>query len=607
MAQISSTWLVRIGLAVILLCPLYFSAFTIFPFVVLKATLVHLGIGLIALAAVWTSYQSSKPLPLNSLTLALLGFLITSLIAGYQGANFEQSFFSTFERSQGLYGLVFCIGLSLSLATINGPKDLWRSTFRSIVVAGFIVSVPALAYFVGLYEVPYLYRDFGRLAFTAGNAAVFGSYLAILTSLAFALCLVDYQKVSRRMSILQFGMLTLLLFSLLATGARGGLLAFLFSAVVILYASSIPRKWKLIATAMGFVILTVGSFAMRDIIENRLTQSTLGNQSISYRLDAWQIGWQALIEKPWLGWGQENFISIFGQFSTPNQIANETFDTAHNHMVAIGVASGFVGLVSYLSVIGIALFLLWRGLHSSNQSTSDNSLLSLSVFLSYQIASLFLFENIISQPLFYISLAYCLYLAKPIRHLPSKFRPALAATAILAMIISSVYEVKVYQSATRIRTVEAVPEWSRKLVAANAESGGIRQEELLYLFAMETWGDWRNLNKQEQAAVKQTLETLIGDSNIVSLNWRTTFNIANAYLLMVNDYPDLLNELELLVQRTLQLAPERPQSHRLLANYFLVTNQQNEARQVLESYLKKNPQRPRMLEILERLNADAAD
>ncbi|MFT5927926.1 MAG: O-antigen ligase, partial [Candidatus Azotimanducaceae bacterium] len=318
MAQTSSTWLVRIGLAVILLCPLYFSAFTIFPFVVLKATLVHLGIGLIALAAVWTSYQSSQPLPINSLTLALLGFLITSLIAGYQGANFEQSFFSTFERSQGLYGLVFCIGLSLSLATINGPKDLWRSTFRSIVVAGFIVSVPALAYFVGLYEVPYLYRDFGRLAFTAGNAAVFGSYLAILTSLAFALCLVDYQKVSRRMSILQFGMLTLLLFSLLATGARGGLLAVLFSAVVILYASSIPRKWKLTATAMGFVILIVGSFAMRDIVENRLIQSTLGNQSISYRLDAWQIGWQALIEKPWFGWGQENFISIFGQFSTPN-------------------------------------------------------------------------------------------------------------------------------------------------------------------------------------------------------------------------------------------------------------------------------------------------
>lgn len=607
MAQISSTWLTRLGLALILLCPLYFSSVTIFPFVVVKATLVHFGIGLVALAATWNSFQSTRPLPLNLLSLALLGFLITSLIAGYQGTNFEQSLFSTFERSQGLYGLIFCIVLSLSLATMNEHEDHWRFTFRAIVVAGFIVSVPAIAYFVGLYEVPYLYRDFGRLAFTTGNAAVFGNYLAILTSLAFALCLIDYQIVSRRMSIFQVGMLTLLLFSLLATGARGGLLAFLLSAVVILYASSIPKRWKLIATAMGFLILVVGSFAMRDILGNRLAESTLGNQSIAYRLDAWQIGWQALIEKPWLGWGQENFINIFGQFSTPNQIANETFDTAHNHIIAIGVASGFVGLASYLCLITVALFILWRGLRSPNQTTSGNSLLSLSIFLSYQIASLFLFENIISQPLFFISLAYCLYLATPIRHLPSKLRPALAATTVFAVLISSVYEVKVYQSATRIRTVEAVSEWSSKLVAAKAETGGIRQEELLYLFAMETWADWRSLNKQEKAEVKLVLETLIGDSDIIALNWRTTFNIANAYLLMVDDYPDLLGQLQLLVQRTHQLAPERPQSHRLLANYFLVTNQEDQARQVLEDYLKKNPERPRMLEILERLNADAAD
>ena len=607
MAQISSTRLSGIGLAVILLCPLYFSSVTIFPFVVVKATLVHFGIGLIAIAAVWTHYQSTKPLPLNSLTLALLGFMITSLIGGYQGANFEMSFFSTFERSQGLYGLVFCIILSLSLATINRHEDLWRLTFRAIVVAGFVVSIPALVYFAGLYEASYLDRDFGRLSFTMGNAAVFGNYLAIVASLAFALCLVDNQTVSRRISILQVGMLTVLLVSLLATGARGGLLTFLFSAVAILYISSIPKKWKLITTSISILILVIGSVAMRDMLENRLVESTLGNQSISYRLDAWQIGWQAMLEKPWFGWGQENFISIFGQFSTPNQISNETFDTAHNHIIAIGVASGFVGLVSYFCVIAIAFFILLRGLHSTNQTMSDNSLLSLSIFLSYQMASLFLFENIISQPLFFISLAYCLYLAKPIRLLPSKLRPALAVMTVLAMLASSVYEVKVYQSATRIRTVEAVPDWSSKMIAANAETGGIRQEELLYLFAMEAWGDWRNLNQQEKAAVKLTLETLIGDSNIVALNWRTTFNIANAYLLMVNDYPDLVIQLELLVQRTLQLAPERPQSHRLLANYFLVTNQESQARRVLESYLKKNPERPRMLEMLERLNADAAD
>tara|TARA_R110002072_G_scaffold59158_1_gene150691 strand:- start:30015 stop:31805 length:1791 start_codon:yes stop_codon:yes gene_type:complete len=594
------------GLAIILLIPLYFSSATIFPFVVLKAALVHFGIALVVFGAIFHQLKSAGPLRISALGVSLLIFLLISLISSYLGLSFEQSFFSTFERSQGLYSLFFSAALGLSLATTHTNEDIWRNSYRAIVITGSIIALLALGYFVGLFDVQYLYRDFGRLAFTAGNAAVFGNYLAILTTLAFALCLADYRTVSMRVSLLQLGMLGLLLFALLATGARGGLLAFLVSAVVILFGSALPKKWKLIATAAGSLILLVGIVALWDIVGTRLAESTLNNQSIAYRLDAWQIGWQATMERPWLGWGQENFIHVFGQFSSATQIANETFDAAHNHLIALGVASGAVGLLSYVTIVTIALAVLWRGLQSTSPLRSGNALLGLSIILSYQIAAVFLFDNIISQPFFFIALGYCLHLSTPITVLPSKLKPAIAGIAVLLFVATAVHEIRLYQSSIRLRTVEAVPDWTSKLIAANEESGGLRQEELIYLFAMKTSAEWRSLSPGHKQEVKQTLEKLIGDSNILRLNWRTIFNVSNAYLMMVNDYPEVVKNLELLVARTSQLAPERPQSHRLLAHYFIVTNQPERAKQVLEDYLNKNPKRPRMLEILDRLTPNDA-
>jgi O-antigen ligase len=393
----------------------------------------------------------------------------------------------------------------------------------------------------------------------------------------------------------------LLLLCLLATGTRGGILALGLTAPIILLASPISTRLKIIATISAFLVVSVGLFIMRDLILNRLVETTLGSQSIAYRIDAWQIGWQAIWERPWLGWGSDNFLVIFGQFGSAIQIPKETFDTAHNHLIAIAVGSGLIGLSLYFAVLGLTLVKLIDVVRGSDEIAKGNALLAAAAIISYQIASIFIFETIIAQPIYYLAIAYALMRSRTRVDFKAKWNTLILGIAAVLALAVIVNETAFWKSAERLRTVESSSDWTAKIAAARQETGGVRQEELLYLFSMETWQDWLMLSTQEKQSVRAVLDQLLIDSNIETLNWRTTFHLANAYLRMVSEYPDLQKSLKLLVDRTYQLAPLRPQSTRLLANYFIISGQTDRARQVLERYLEKNPDRPIMRTMLNEL------
>lgn len=593
--------LVALCLATLMFVPLYFSSSTIFPFIILKATVSHLAILALGVMAAVSLWQSKKAPSLNVLGLALIAYLIVQLAASVQGVNPERSFFSTFERSQGIVSLVGWLLLAFSVSSLFESERSWRQLFQGLVVAACIIAVVALLFVVGAYDAPFLLRDFGRLAFTVGNSAIFGNYLGVLASLAFGLLLLDFRRVSTKFSSLQACQLGLLLFCLLATGSRSGILAFVSCAGLLVLLAPLPRKEK------ALVVLGVSSLALFaavffwDIVSARISATSFSSDSIGYRIEAWKIGWAAFQAKPILGFGPENFIQVFGQYSQINQISNETFDTAHNHLVALLVGSGVLGLLSYMVVVGLALFSLWRHYWHGGEAEQRNVLLVLTVIVSYQVTSLFLFDALVTAPLFFLALAYCLRVCLVRWHSPKHTNVAMFAVSILLLLVGIGYERKVFDAAQQIRTVEAKTPFDEKFKAATALSGGLRHEELLYFFALETWSNWQSLSQTEKVQAKQVMETLIGDSDIVALSWRTCLHISRAYLLFVQDGANNLSELQMLVNRTMQLAPNRPQSHRLMANYFLLTDQPDRARQVLTQYLAKNPDRPAMHDMLEKI------
>lgn len=578
-----------------------YSAEVIFPFVVPKAAAIHLGTVLITVAAALQLRQQEKNLHLSYLSMALILYLGIHLVAGFVGINPEQSFWSTFERSQGGLGLMLGVLFAFSAATLLTSEAGWRTLYRSVVLAGGIISVAALAYFIGFFDVPYFYRDFGRLAFTLGNAAIFGHYLSVLCALSLALCLADYKIVTRNFLFLEVTIFFCLLLCLVASGTRGGILALAVTTPIILFASPTTTKVKVIIAGISAVVMSLSLLLMWDVVQTRMIETTMNSQAIAYRIDAWEIGWRGILEKPWLGWGSENFISVFGQFSSAIQISNETFDTAHNHFVAIAVGTGLIGLGAYVLVLALIIYQLWIGIRSRDAERNGNAMIAGSIVISYQVASVFIFESIVTQPIFFIAVAYCLSLSESKFSIPSNRTLAMLCSLVLVVALVSVYEIKVWHSGKQLRAVESANNWQTKVNAARLQTGKLRQQELVYLFSVETSQHWVELNAHEKQQVRETLDQLVIDSQIETLNWRTTFHLANAYLRMVSDYPELIDSLQLLVDRTFQLAPERPQSHRLLANYFIVTGQNERATQVLASYLKKNPDRPIMQNMLERL------
>ena len=595
-------WLCLAGFTLVLLSPLFYSGAVIFPFVVPKAAAIHIGIALIAVIATLQFYKTKRSPGLSYLSFALLAYLLINLVSALLGLNPEQSLVSSFERSQGSYGLALSVLLCFSAAALWNTENEWRQMFRGIVLATSVITAPALIFFAGFYQVAYFKMDFGRLSFTVDNAAIFGHYLGILTTLALALLLVDFKLASKKLLLLESIAFLLLLLCLLATGTRGGILALVLTTPFIFWASPLSNRLKIVATLSAVMVVSISLYVMRDLILDRLVETTLGSQSIAYRIDAWQIGWQAIWERPWLGWGSDNFLVVFGQFSSAIQIPKETFDTAHNHLIAIAVGSGLIGLMLYILVPCLVLVKMLAIIRGQDEVARGNALLVAVVIIAYQAASIFIFETLIAQPIYYLVIGYGLMQSRS----RIKFKPkwnllSLGTASVLALAVIT-HEAAIWKSAERLKIVESSPDWTAKIAAASQETGGIRQEELLYLFSMESWQAWTTLSSEEKQLVRTVLDQMLIDSNIETLNWRTTFHLANAYLRMVVEYPDLQKSLRLLVDRTYQLAPLRPQSTRLLANYFIISGQDDRARQVLETYLEKNPDRPLMRGMLERLD-----
>src|SRR5574337_399584 len=80
------------------------------------------------------------------------------------------------------------------------------------------------------------------------------------------------------------------------------------------------------------------------------------------------------------------------------------FDRAHNIIVEWLISAGIIGALSYLSLFGCALYLLWR--FSRQKILRRSEAISLCVLLvSYFFQNLFYFDSLISYVIFFAVLA----------------------------------------------------------------------------------------------------------------------------------------------------------------------------------------------------------
>jgi len=143
--------------------------------------------------------------------------------------------------------------------------------------------------------------------------------------------------------------------------SRGGYLA--LAAVIAGLAFSHRRRWVL----LGLAVLGMAALALIEPIRHRViieTENVYGN-TVQSRLDLWSGAIKLIEQRPLFGAGLSGFQERVAPFLT-NFHASAFFIDPHNIVLNFWVETGLLGVIAMAWIIGVGLWVSWRGWRSGS-------------------------------------------------------------------------------------------------------------------------------------------------------------------------------------------------------------------------------------------------
>jgi len=403
-----------IGIFAVLLIPIIGLNNLAFPFITGKAFTFRILIEI--LGGIWLllAIADKKYRPRFSwLLVAVLSFISVILIADIFGINPYRSFWSDFERMDGLINLLHLILYFLIAGTVLTTKKIWNYFFNTTIGVSVLLSLLGLLQLAGMMGIN---TDAGRLDSTIGNAAHFGIYVLLHIFLTIFMLIRWQGKPKVRYIYIAILLLhTVILYFTATRSAMLGLLGGVFVATVLI--ALLERNNKIlrkvaISTILGIILLIGGfilvrnqSFIQQSPILSRFAVVSLEGMRNQPRYYFWSIAVEGFKERPILGWGQENYKNVFFKYYHPSLYNSEIIsDKPHNVVLEWLVSGGLFGMLSYLLIYGTVLYYIWFSKRST-WSLVEKSVLT-GFLAGYFINGLFLFDNITSYIIFFGFLAY---------------------------------------------------------------------------------------------------------------------------------------------------------------------------------------------------------
>ena len=250
---------------------------------------------------------------------------------------------------------------------------------------------------------------------TIGNTSFLSSYL--IFSLFFSLILfLTKNWVGKIIYGVPMAFIASLLFLPYQEPSRGAIGGFLIGVAILVFTFLLFYTWLQKRQYFKWLIVAffvLGLIAFFSINQFNIFRQYLDSleQSTSWQARAivWDMGWQAWKEKFWLGWGLDNFNIAFTKYYVPAlPLSGDIwYDRVHNILLDMPVNAGIFGLLSYLSIFGVAIFGLLKIAPKALQK--KNMLLPLgmvSLLVAYLIQDVFVFDMISSYMMFFLSLAF---------------------------------------------------------------------------------------------------------------------------------------------------------------------------------------------------------
>lgn len=416
----SLVWIAKIGLLIVPFIPLYVSRAMFFPYITGKALVFRFIVQVVfaAWAILAIFYKEFRP-QRTKLLLALTAFVLVLTAAAIFGANPYRSFWSNFERMEGLITHFHLLAYFLVLSSVFKKRD-WLIFFNLYMAAALYQNIYAL--FQKLGRLPSL-QGGPRVDGTIGNPTYVAAYSIFVLAFAVLLLINVKNKYAR---VFYWFTIAFTLVTIYFTATRGVTLALFVGAILggLIYlflakrlAKANKLLEKLVIAALACLVIAavlVKVFAGTSFVKDNAVLSRFSSISLkegASRFIIWNMAWQGAKDRPVLGWGQENFNLVFAKEYSPKLYTQEPwFDRSHNVIFDWLVSAGSLGLLAYLSILITAVYLIWqsyarRRSHLGGLNLITASVLTLTLFI-YFFQNLFVFDQLATYIGFFAFLAF---------------------------------------------------------------------------------------------------------------------------------------------------------------------------------------------------------
>ena len=413
-------WGIKAILLVVPFLTLYIAKGMFFPFITGRAFIFYL---LIELALVmWVGLmvldKSYRP-RINLVSGSLIIFLAIVGLADLMAFNSYLAFWSKMERVGGYLNLLHLTAYFFLLFSVFKNRVDWNRFGFAFIVVSLFQSIYAF-----LQKFGYIEAIIGgsRVEGTFGNPTFLAAFLLFPLALSF-IGFLGTKSMSWRWFYVVAGFSNLVAIYLAAT--RGvilglGVAIFLF-CIGYLFVTSKNKKANIMGRRVSLAIIILAivspfllisssdtSFVRQNETLNRLASISFDDRTTQARFLVWNVAWQGVLERPILGWGQDNFIYVFNKYYDADLYNQEQwFDRAHNVVFDWLIAAGWLGLFSYLSLF-VAMFLVLFKYKKEDKFdlNSKETLVVGSLLIAYFLQNLFVFDHLGTYLGFFAVLAF---------------------------------------------------------------------------------------------------------------------------------------------------------------------------------------------------------
>lgn len=651
MSRETITRLIRYCLyGLIILVPLAYFPTGMYPFQVIKTvvfeSLTEIIFALWLALAIFHKEFRPRRTPLSVALLALLSALSLSAIFG---VDWQFSLFSDEARTLGLVALFHFAALFIVLSSLRDEihwNTVWQVSIGTAVAASFIgilqifLSLPKESYSEWLYIL--FEQPTPRIGSTFSNSAFFAGYLLFNFFIALLLSFRLWSEKKTRMVFIFLASAAVILIAIFLSQTLGVLLGlavglfglagyfFLKKSASPLFVGRISLGFLAVAIIFGAVLFATRSADVWQGVPGvgRVSTFSFEDLSVRTRLLAWRIALAAFKDKPFLGWGFENFRIAYNAHYDPAMftlgVTGTYWDKPHNIVLEYLVTAGVIGLVGYLGIFSALFYTLWR---IQKQVGLPEAAILAALALSYFIQNLVVFDTIGTYLMFFLVLAYVDSKWQIANGLPSQAlrragtsqdsfsvspllsgNPSLPRVASVLLVIAVVPLYFNYQVFEASRREYWGVNYFLNNAQSDAEKSGLHLSIASFNAALAAQTPYRDDIRKNFASVvgrayKQgivyprieelqkylvlELEAVIGNHPRDFFNYIALADFKNIFYTLDPSYPD---QAELLARKAIELSPRRQQVYYTLAATRFAKGDTVGAYKTFEEVIKLNPE-----------------